>query len=72
MFITFGIPAMALAFFALIALISTTPLSFAVPITSSSYILETALAKYLLGEKVHWHRWAGAALVMVGVALLTI
>lgn len=71
-FILAGIPAMALAFFALIALISTTALSFAVPVTSSSYILETALAKYLLGEEVHWHRWAGAALVMIGVALLTI
>lgn len=69
-FILAGIPAMAISFFALIALISTTPLSFAVPVTASSYILEVALAKYLLKEEVHWRRWVGAALVTVGIALL--
>lgn len=71
-FILAGIPITAISFFALVALLSTTPLSFAVPITSSSYILETALAKYLLGEAVDWKRWAGAALVTIGIAMLFI
>lgn len=69
-FILAGIPALAVSFFALIALLSATALSFAVPVTASSYILETALAKYVLKEEVHWRRWAGAALVTVGIALL--
>lgn len=71
-YIIAGIPAMAVSFFALMALLSTSALSFAVPITASSYILETALAKYVLHEHVGWHRWAGATLVAIGVALLAI
>ena len=71
-FILAGIPAMAISFFALIALLSTTALSFAVPVTASSYIVEVALAKYILKEEVHWRRWAGAALVTVGIAMLFI
>lgn len=71
-YIVAGIPAMAVSFFALMALLSTSALSFAVPITASSYILETALAKYVLHEHVEWHRWAGATLVAIGVALLAL
>jgi len=67
-----GIPAMALSFFALMALISASDLSFAVPITASSYIVETALAKYVLREHVDWHRWVGTSLVAFGIALLSI
>ena len=71
-YIMLGIPAMAVSFFALMSLISATNLSFAVPVTASSYIVETALAKYVLREKVDWHRWIGTTLVAIGVALLSI
>jgi len=71
-YILMGIPAMAVSFFALMALLATTAISLAVPLTASSYLLETALARYLLGEKVDWHRWAGASLVAVGVMLLAL
>jgi drug/metabolite transporter (DMT)-like permease len=67
-----GIPAMAISFFALMALLSATDLSFAVPVTASSYVLETALAKYWLKEEVDWRRWVGTVLVAVGVTLLSI
>lgn len=67
-----GIPAMAVSFFALMALLSATDLSFAVPVTAASYVLETGLAKYLLKEEVDWRRWAGTTLVALGVALLSI
>lgn len=67
-----GIPAMAISFFALMALLSASALSFAVPITASSYLLETALAAYVLKEKVGWRRWAGTCLVAVGVVLLSL
>jgi drug/metabolite transporter (DMT)-like permease len=70
--IMIGIPAMAISFFALMALLSTTNMSFAVPITASSYILETAIAKYFLGERVDWRRWGGACLVAIGVAMLSV
>jgi drug/metabolite transporter (DMT)-like permease len=69
-FIMGGIPAMAVSFFALMSLISASNLSFAVPMTASSYIVETALARWVLGEQVDWHRWVGTALVALGVSLL--
>ena len=71
-YILASLPVMALSFFANMALMSATPMSFAVPMTASSYILETALAKYYLREHVDWHRWIGASLVAVGIALLSI
>jgi drug/metabolite transporter (DMT)-like permease len=67
-----GIVAMAVSFFALLSLLSVAPLSFAVPATASSYILETILAKYVLGEHVTWQRWLGACVVACGVVLLAL
>jgi drug/metabolite transporter (DMT)-like permease len=71
-YILVGMPAMALSFFALMALLSTTSLAFAVPATASSFIIETFMAKYLLKEKVDWHRWVGATLVAIGITLLAV
>jgi drug/metabolite transporter (DMT)-like permease len=64
--------AMTVSFFAFIALLSLADLSFAVPATAASYVLETVLAKYLLKEPVTLGRWAGASLVACGVALLAL
>src|SRR5437016_2927242 len=44
--------AMAVSFFAFMALISMAELSFAVPATAGSYVIETILAKYLLKEHI--------------------
>ena len=69
-FILLSVLAMAVSFFAFMALVSIAELSFAVPVTASSYILETILARYLLKEHIGWKRGAGALLVACGVALL--
>ena len=61
---------LAVSFFAFLSLISISELSFAVPATAATYVLETLLAKYLLRENVDWRRWVGATLVAGGVALL--
>jgi len=66
-----GFAAMAVSFFALLSLLSITTVSFAVPATAISYLLETLLAKYILGEDVRWRRWAAATLVAFGVLLLS-
>jgi drug/metabolite transporter (DMT)-like permease len=71
-FVLGGIAAMAVGFFALLALLSIADLSFAVPATAASFLLETLLAKFLLREEVHWQRWLGALLVACGVALLAL
>jgi drug/metabolite transporter (DMT)-like permease len=66
-----GFAAMAVSFFALLSLLSIATVSFAVPATAVSYLLETLLAKYILGEDVRWRRWAAASLVACGVVLLS-
>jgi drug/metabolite transporter (DMT)-like permease len=71
-YIIASVLAMAVSFFAFMALVSVAELSFAVPVTASSIILETVLAKYLLKEHIGWKRGAGALLVACGVALLSI
>ena len=63
---------MAVSFFAFIALLSIADLSFAVPATALSFVVETFLAKYVLKEQVGATRWAGAGLVACGVALLAL
>src|SRR5579859_7842843 len=58
--------AMAVSFFAFMALISMAELSFAVPATAGSYVLETIFAKYLLKEHIGRARWAGSLAVAAG------
>jgi drug/metabolite transporter (DMT)-like permease len=65
-----GIAALAIGFFAIMSLLSIATVSFAIPATASSYLLETLLAKYILKEDVRWRRWAASGLVVVGVVLL--
>ncbi len=71
-FVAVSVVLMAVSFFAFMKLLSVADLSFAVPATAASYVVETALAKYLLGEQVSRKRWAGAACVVCGVALLAL
>ena len=65
-----GVVAMAISFMAFMSLLSVAELSFAVPATAASYLLETILAKYILKEEITRVRWVGACLVAIGVALL--
>ena len=63
---------MAISFFAFMKLLSVADLSFAVPVTAASVVIETLLAKLLLRENVSVMRWAGACFVACGVALLAV
>jgi len=63
---------MAVSFFAFLTLLSVADLSFAVPATALSFVVETFLAKYVLKEQVGAARWAGVGLVACGVALLAL
>jgi drug/metabolite transporter (DMT)-like permease len=67
-----SVVAMAVSFFAYMGLLTIADLSFAVPVTAVTYALETVLAKYILKEHVNWLRWAGASLVICGVALVSL
>lgn len=67
-----AIACMAVSFFAFLELLRIADLSFAVPATAATYVLETFLAKVVLKETVAWQRWVGAALVASGVLLLSL
>jgi drug/metabolite transporter (DMT)-like permease len=69
-YLILAVACMAVSFFCFLKLLSIADLSFAVPATAASYVVETFLAKYLLKENVTSRRWAGACLVAGGVALL--
>ena len=70
-FIGLGIFWKAVAFFSFLALLARAELSWVVPATAISFVVETVAAKYLLAEKISTSRWAGAVCVCLGVALLS-
>jgi len=70
-FVIMAVAAMAVSFFANLGLLSVADLSFAVPATAITCVLETVLAKYVLKERVNGLRWVGASLVICGVALVS-
>ncbi len=63
---------LAISFYAFLALLQISDLSFAVPATALSIVVETALARILLKERVTPARWAGVFLVALGVWLLAL
>jgi drug/metabolite transporter (DMT)-like permease len=67
-----SIVCMAVSFFAFLALLKIADLSFAVPATAATVVVETLLARIVLKERVDGSRWAGAVLVAFGVALLAV
>ncbi len=69
-YLLLSIVAMAISFFAFLALVQIEPLSFAVPASAASFILETLLAKGLLGEKISSRRGVGVILVFAGILLI--
>ena len=69
-YLILAIAFMAISFFAFLKLLSIADLSFAVPASAATVVLETILAKTMLKEHVDLRRWGGAGLVACGVALL--
>ena len=69
-YLVLAIVCMAVSFFAFMALVQNAPLSFAVPASAATLVLETVLAKFVLKEAVGMRRACGALFVLVGVVLL--
>jgi len=61
---------MAVSFGAFLLLLREADLSFAVPVTAATLVVETLLARAVLHEQVTPRRWLGSALVAIGVLLL--
>jgi drug/metabolite transporter (DMT)-like permease len=69
-YLLLGILCMAVSFFAFMALVQNAPLSFAVPASAATFVLETILARLVLKEVIGLRRAIGALLVLCGVVLL--
>ncbi|HEV2446585.1 MAG TPA: EamA family transporter [Candidatus Sulfopaludibacter sp.] len=69
-FLMLAIACMAVSFFSFMALVQSEPLSFAVPASAASFVLETVLAKWMLHERIGARRAAGTLLVLCGVVLV--
>jgi drug/metabolite transporter (DMT)-like permease len=65
-----GVMCNAVSFFTFMALVQSEPLSFAVPASAASFVLETVLAKFVLNEHIGVRRTAGALAVLAGVVLV--
>ena len=63
---------MAISFFAFMSLLQIADLSFAVPASAASVVLETILASIILKERVDARRWIGVTCVAAGVYLLAL
>jgi drug/metabolite transporter (DMT)-like permease len=69
-FLILAVACMAVSFFSFMALVQTEPLSFAVPASAASFVLETVLAKVVLHERIGVRRAVGALIVLCGVVLV--
>jgi drug/metabolite transporter (DMT)-like permease len=63
---------MAVHFVGYLAVLSWADLSFVFPATAMVYVISTLAAKFLLGETISSHRWAGTMLVCLGVGLVSL
>ncbi|MBI4465576.1 MAG: hypothetical protein HY647_12805 [Acidobacteria bacterium] len=72
LFLWLGIGWKAIAFFSLLGLLTLADLSWVVPATAVSFVLEVLAAKIFLRERVSSTRWAGALCVCLGVALISL
>ena len=67
-----AIALLAVSFFAFLALLAIADMSFAVPATAATFVLETLVARWVLRERVSARRWLGAVLVTCGVVLIAL
>jgi drug/metabolite transporter (DMT)-like permease len=66
-----GIGSLLLFLFSLMVVLSWADYSFVMPASSASYAAAALLSHWLLKEVVTPERWAGVALICLGVALIT-
>src|SRR5262249_2334577 len=59
-------------FYLYLSALSWADLSFAMPLTSLSFIFATVFARWALDEKVSWFRWIGTLVIVAGISLVVL
>jgi drug/metabolite transporter (DMT)-like permease len=67
-----GLLMMAISFFAFMGALAVADMSLVVPATSISFVFATLGARFYLQERIDRLRWAGTALVLIGVMLVSL
>src|ERR1044071_7250512 len=69
--ILLGVAFQTVFFGALLYLLSQRDVSLIWPLTALGFVLTALAAKFVLHEDVHWVRWTGVALIVIGAALVS-
>jgi uncharacterized membrane protein len=69
--VSLGVVLLIVWMLARMALLSWADLSYVLPVTSVGYVLVALVGRLLLHEQITNRRWAGIALIMAGVALVS-
>lgn len=69
--VTLGVLLLILWMLSRMALLSWADLSYVLPVTSVGYVLVALAGRVFLNEQITVQRWAGIALIMAGVALVS-
>jgi uncharacterized membrane protein len=67
-----GVALLILWLMSRMTLLSWADLSYVLPVTSIGYVLVALTGRFLLNEEITVRRWAGIALIMSGVALVSL
>jgi transporter family protein len=71
-FLWLGIFWKAVAFFCFLALVEKADLSWVVPASAISFVVELVAARIFLRESINATRWAGALCIAAGVAIISL
>src|SRR5216110_683492 len=69
--ILLGVALETVFFGALLYLLSQREVSLIWPLTALGFVLTALAAKFILREDIHWTRWVGVALIVMGAALVS-
>ena len=70
-YVSLGVVLLIVWMLSRMALLSWADLSYVLPVTSIGYVLVALVGRLLLHEQIAPKRWAGIALIMAGVALVS-
>jgi|SRR2546426_9082521 len=68
--VTAGVIFMACFFYLYLATLSWSDLSYALPLTSMSYVFAALFARFFLRESISWYRWTGTLVILIGISLI--
>jgi len=70
--VAFGVVLLILWMMSRMTLLSWADLSYVLPVTAIGYVLVALVGHILLDERIPMKRWAGIALIVAGVALVSL